>query len=234
LKIIGIIPARKGSKRLHDKNNRPLAGKPLFAYVAEAALKSKLLDSVVLSTNHEGIISYSRTHFPTIEVVQRPEELCTDESPAIDYILHALTVMEENYGKQFDMVLILQPSSPLTLPEDIDHTISLLKSTKADSAVSVVKLNHMVHPVKMKVMEKDKLIPYLEEEEGRMAAHDLSEVYVRNCSVYASKIEVIEQGKIFGDDCRGFVMPPERSVDINEMIDFLFAEFLLQSERHKC
>ncbi len=126
--------------------------------------------------------------------------------------------------------MILQATSPFTLPEDIDATIELLLSSGADTAVSVMKVDHAVHPVKLKTMSGDRLLSYWEEERGRMAASELPEVFVRNCSVYATRRAVIESGRIIGDDCRGYVMPRERSLDINEALDLEFAQFLLSRQ----
>jgi CMP-N-acetylneuraminic acid synthetase len=92
-----------------------------------------------------------------------------------------------------------------------------------------MKVNHAVHPKKLKIWENDKLLPYIENENGKMMEHELSDVFVRNGSVYVTHRHVIETGDIIGNDCRGYLMPKERSLDINEEIDFLFAEFL--SER---
>ncbi len=139
---------------------------------------------------------------------------------------HTLELLQQNHQLTFDAVVILQPTSPLTLPEDIDNTIQKLLETEADTAVSVVAVSHMLNPLKLKVMEGDKLLPYFEAEDGRMAAHQIPTVYVRNCAVYASTIETIKANKIIGTDCRAFVMPPERSIDINDKLDFEFAEFL--------
>lgn len=165
--------------------------------------------------------------YPVVFCIARPAELATDESPAIDYVRHALKELEPDRGA-YDAVVILQPSSPLTAAADVEGTIQLLLSTSAESAVSVVRLAHDVHPVKMKRLDGDRLLPYVEEELGRMAAHELPELYVRNCSVYATRRSVIESGRIVGDDCRGYVMPRERSVDVNDEIDLEFAEFLLK------
>ena len=115
----------------------------------------------------------------------------------------------------------------MTTAEDIDGTIELLESSGAESAVSVMKLDHATHPLKMKTLQGDRLLPYLEEERGRMAAHELPEIYVRNCSVYATRRTAIDRGQVIGQDCRGYVMPRERSLDINEELDLEFAEFLL-------
>lgn len=230
MKILGIIPARAGSKRIPNKNILPFAGKPLVQHIIETACKSTLLDTIVVSSDSEKVVQIAQ-QFDTIIPINRPIHLATDTSPAIEYIRHALIFLEANYKKTFDIIVILQATSPLTTPKDIDKTINKLISTGADSAVSVVKLDHMVHPIKLKVLEQDKLLPFLEEENGRMAAHELPDIYVRNCAVYVSRKRVINQGLIIGEDCRGYEMPPERSVDINDPIDFKFAEFLLKTNK---
>jgi CMP-N,N'-diacetyllegionaminic acid synthase len=160
----------------------------------------------------------------------RPAELATDTSLAIEFVQHALATLEAAGEGPYDAIAIIQPSSPLTTAEDIDATLELLATSGADSAVSVAKLDFMVHPYKMKVMEGDRLMPFLKEEEGRMAAHQLPTIYVRNGCVYSSRRAVIEKGKVIGDDCRGYVMPRERSVDINDEADLRYAEFLLSYE----
>lgn len=230
MKILGIIPARKGSKRVPNKNFRLFAGKPLFSHITEVALQSRVLSDIVLSTDHEEILEFCKANYPSVIALERPSNLSDDLSPAIDYVHHALKILKEKFDKEYEIVVILQPSSPLTSPIDIEQTVLLLQATKADTAVSVVKLGHMVHPMKLKIMEQDKLLPFLQNEEGKMAAHELPDVYVRNCAVYATSMQCIQQGKIIGDDCRGYKMPAERSVDINDMIDFEFAEFLKQKE----
>lgn len=225
MNILGIIPARGGSKRVPRKNLRLLNGKPLVAWVIEAARFVEEIDSLVVSSDDDEILTIAEeydAHLPLL----RPDEFATDSSPAIEYVKHALELIEAKEGTHFNAVVILQPSSPLTLPQDISATIELLKSSGAETAVSVVQLEHAIHPVKLKVMEDDKLLPYLEEERGRMSENELPKLFVRNCAVYATRRDVIDRGDIIGTDCRGFVMPRERSVDINDEMDFMFAEFL--------
>lgn len=224
MKVLGIIPAREGSKRVPGKNMRVIGGKPLVVRTIDAAMGSKVLNRIVVSTDSRDILDLAEEYNdPKLLFLERPREISKDDSPAIDYVRHALDLLKED---GFEVIVILQPSSPFTDPADIDETVKLLLKTEADTAVSVAKLSHDINPVKMKIMEGDKLIPFIEEEKGRMAQGTLSDVYVRNCSVYATKKEVIERGRIIGDDCRGYVMPRERSVDINDEFDFLFAEFL--------
>ena len=226
--ILGIIPARGGSKRIPGKNKKLFCGKPLISYMIEAAMQSQLLDYIVVNSDDKEILTIA-SNFKGVHPIERPRNISGDKARAIEYVFQTLQVLKGEKNLIFEAVVILQPTSPLTLPEDIDGTIQLLLDTKADSAVSVMPLDHAIHPVKMKTMQGDKLLPYLEEENGRMAAHELPELFVRNCSVYASMIETIEQqNDIIGNDSRGFIMPLERSVDINEMIDFEFAEFLFK------
>lgn len=223
---LGIVPARAGSKRLPRKNVRLLGGRPLVAWVIETALASRLLDRVVVSSDDPEVLAIAAAHGPGL-ALERPTALATDTAPAITYVRHALETLEARGEGPFESVVILQPSSPLTLPEDVDATLELLAASGADSAVTVVRLDHAIHPAKLKTLDGDRLLPYLEEEAGRMAAHELPEVYVRNCAVYATRRAVVEEGEILGADCRGHVMPRERSVDINDAMDLSFAEFLV-------
>jgi CMP-N-acetylneuraminic acid synthetase len=226
LKTLGIVPARGGSKRIARKNMLHLAGKPLVAWAIDAACAARSLDRVVVSSDDAEILQLTRRRDPTL-ALERPAEISGDLAPAIEYVRHALAELESRGEGPFDAVAIVQPSSPLTRAQDIDATVELLETSGADSAVSVMRLDHAVHPLKMKTLDGDRLLPYLEEERGRMAAHELPAVYVRNCAVYATRRASIDRGQVIGDDCRGYVMPRERSLDINEEMDLLFAEFLL-------
>lgn len=232
-KVLAIIPARGGSKRIPNKNKKKLGGKEMIRYAIDAALNSKLLTSIVISSDDEEILDISKTYAEIIPIV-RPNDISGDKASAITYVQQAIEYLKDNFARSYDIVVIIQPSSPFTLGCDIDETISLLlDSDDADSSVSVMRLDHAIHPVKLKTLVNNELIPYLEEEKGRMADYDLPELYVRNGSVYVSKIENIKKNKIIGDKCLGYVMPRERSLDINDPIDFDFAEFLIQRQNGK-
>lgn len=221
-RILTIIPARAGSKRVPGKNKKKLAGKELVRYAIEATLESQLSNMIVVSTDDEDI-SRIASGYSTIKCLKRPEEISGDRATAITYVQHALKEIRE----EFDFVAIVQPTSPFTLGSDIDNTIKLLLDSDADSSVSVMKLDHAIHPLKLKVKEGDELLPFLEEEKGRMAAHELSELYARNGSVYVSTMDTIQKNQIIGDICLGYEMPRERSLDINDPLDFEFAEFII-------
>ncbi|HKD35965.1 MAG TPA: acylneuraminate cytidylyltransferase family protein, partial [Pirellulales bacterium] len=225
MKVLGIIPARAGSKRVPQKNLRLLGGKPLVEWAIEAAICSPSINRLVVSSDDAEILKIARVYCE-VTPIRRPAKLSTDASPAIDYVRHSLKKVESERPDRFDAIAIVQPSSPLTISDDIDGTIELLETSGADTAVSIVEVAHDLHPAKFKIMQGDRLLPYYEQEQGRMAAHELPKVYVRNCSVYATRRYVIEQGRIIGDDCRGHVMPRERSIDINDELDLAFAEFL--------
>lgn len=232
LNTLGIIPARGGSKRLPRKNVSLLGGKPLVAWSIEAARAATRLDHLIVSSDDEDVLKIARAYDPALALA-RPAELARDDSPAIDYVRHALQWLEAGGAGPFSSVAIIQPSSPFTLASDIDATIELLERSGADTAVSVMLVDHAIHPVKLKTMQGDQLHAYLEAERGRMAAAELPQVFVRNCSVYATRRHVVDSGQIIGDDCRGYVMPRERSLDINEELDLAFAEFMLDRRNRK-
>lgn len=225
--ILGIIPARAGSKRVPQKNFRPFAGATLTEFALRQALESTRLTHIALSSDSVEVLNIGRK-YPAVHLLERPAELSGDEAPAIGYVRHALDQLETP-ALRFQAVVILQPSSPLRTAADIDNTIQLLLDhPEADSAVSVVKLDHMVHPLKLKTLNGLELIPFWQEEAGRFAAQDLPPVYVRNCAVYATWRQGLEtRPDVIGQKSMAYLMPPERSVDINEWLDFEFAAYLL-------
>ena len=163
---LGIIPARGGSKRIPGKNKLDFCGKPLIAWMLEAASSATRLDVLAVNSDDDEILEIvERFAGGKITTIKRPASLAGDTSKAIEYVHHTLEALK----KDFDAVVILQPTSPLTLPEDIDGTISLLLNSGADSAVSVAKLDHAQHPVKMKTLHGDRLLPFLEAENGRIS-----------------------------------------------------------------
>jgi len=231
MKVLGIIPARAGSKRVPGKNTKLFCGKPLIEYIIQSSIDAKYLDTIVVNSDDEKVLDIA-SKYQEVIAIKRPEAIAGDKAAAIEYVHHTLGILYQKELK-FDIIVILQPTSPLTLSKDIDGTIQLLIDSKSDSAVSIMKLDHATHPVKMKTLEGDKLLPFLEEEGGRMSEHELPTIFVRNCSVYASKLKTIKENKIIGDDCRGYLMPNDRSVDINDQLDFDFAEFLMLKQINK-
>lgn len=227
-KVLAIIPARIGSKRLDRKNLRKIKGKSLLCYAIEAALASKVLTKIVLSSESEEILSEANSYSDAIQLIKRPIELAQDHSLAIDYVRHSLEMLKP---EQFTSICIIQATSPFTLGKDIDECFQIFKFSGARSAVSVRELQFDLHPAKFKKMESGILKAYYEEEESRMAYHELEKVYVRNGAIYMSSIEQIQTGQLLGEPCAAYLMPQERSVDINTELDLEFAEFLMSKNQ---
>jgi CMP-N,N'-diacetyllegionaminic acid synthase len=226
LKTLGIIPARAGSKRISGKNWRLLAGRPLADYALAAAAAAETLTEVVVTSDSSEVLALA-TRYPNFHCIPRPVALSTDRAEAITYVQHALDWMKERGHTGFEATCIVQPTSPFTLPTDIDATVRLLADPGADSAVSVAATPHDLNPLKLKVLKNGILQPYYDDEAGRMAAHDLPTTYIRNGSVYVSRSSLVESGALIGTRCRAHLMPRERSVDINDEFDWQLAEFLL-------
>lgn len=231
MNILAIIPARSGSKRVPQKNFRPFAGTTLTELAIQQALGATLPTHIALSSDRVEILAIA-DNYPKVYRLLRPLDISGDAAPSIEYVRHALAEIE-NDGIRFEMVVILQPSSPLRTAADIDATIQLLlDNPAADSAVSAVRLDHMLHPYKLKTLDGNELKPFIEPESGRFAAHDLPPVYVRNGAVYATWRHQLEtRPDVIGARSLAYLMPPERSVDINEPVDFDFGEYLFLKNR---
>lgn len=229
MNILGIIPARHGSKRVPKKNFKPFADTTLCDLAIQQALDAHTLDNIVVNSDSRDVEAIAEKYIDQgVTFLKRPKELATDTSPAIDYMLHTLNHFEAQ-GKNYDLLVILQPSSPLRAAEDIDQTVQLiLQDNLATSAVSVVQVQHMIHPSKIKRMEEGILHPWLVDEGQKTAAHELPVLFVRNCAVYVFRSELLRQGITYGNRCHAYEMPFELSIDINNPIEFEFAEYLLR------
>lgn len=225
-KIIGIITARGGSKGLPGKNIKLLGGKPLIAYTIETALECSFLSDVIVSTDDRLIANIARQYGANVPFI-RPKELATDTAGHFEVIEHALKFMENKKGFTYDYVVIFQPTSPFRTVDDVYLTISKLVENRADSAFSVCEVDPTYHPIKMKRVEKDLLLPYSMEEEIGVRRQDLPIVYKRSGAVYVTKRSLlINKKRLFGDFIVGHVVPKERSIDIDTEVDWMVAEYM--------
>jgi CMP-N,N'-diacetyllegionaminic acid synthase len=232
METIGIIPARGGSKGVPRKNIANLAGKPLIAYTIEAALSAKLLSNVIVSTEDKEIAQVSKKYGVEVPFT-RPEKLATDTAPMLPVLQHAVKEMETRTNQVFDIVVLLQPSTPLRLASDIDNGIKLLHDTGADSVISIVDVNAN-HPFRMKRVVGDNiLVNYIEQGfEDMRPRQTLPLIYIRSGDLYISRRDVImKEDKIVGDDARAYIIPEERTVNIDKMSDFYFAEYLIKKQK---
>ena len=227
-KIVALIPARGGSKGIVRKNIRQLAGKPLIAYSIEQAQQAHSVDRVVVSTDDLEIGSVAREYGAEVPFV-RPAELARDDTPDLPVCQHALRwlMMHENYCPE--IVVWLRPTSPLRTVQDINAAVRLLLETGADCVRSICPAEH--HPYWMKRLEGNRLLPFVEgvDESKYYRRQELPPAYRLNGAVDVTWCKrVVEDGKLFDGDMRGYLMPMERSVDLDSELDFALAELLLQ------
>lgn len=224
--ILGVIPARGGSKSIPHKSIVPLGGKPLLAWTAEAALQARGLRRVILSTDDPVIAAVGRSFGLDVPFL-RPVEMARDQSPAIDLIRHALTWLEEHESARPDAVMLLQPTSPLRNAQHIDAAVDLLTSTGADSVVSVVPVPHQFNPVSVLKLVDGRLVPFVE---GPLITRrqDKPVVFARNGpAIVLTRRPILEQGRLYGPDCRPLIMAADESADIDEPRDLEYVEHLL-------
>jgi N-acylneuraminate cytidylyltransferase/CMP-N,N'-diacetyllegionaminic acid synthase len=223
--IVAVIPARGGSKRIPQKNVIEIAGKPLIGYSIEAANKCKYIKKVLVSTDNEEIARIAKSFGAEVPFL-RPKELARDDTPSLPVIQHAIRYIENAERLKVDIVVLLQPTSPIRSEKYIDETIEKLIYTEADSAVTVCKIKH--HPFWSFIANEDKLSPF--SKEGINLKHeDLPPVYSLNGSVYAVRRDVLlVRNSIFGNDTRAVVMPQEESVDVDDFFDLFMAEMVMK------
>ena len=225
--ILGLIPARGGSKGVLRKNIRLVAGRPLIAYTVEAAKRSRTLTHIVASTDDPEIASIAERLGS--RVLLRPASLAADETPMVAVVQHALAFLEPTLGR-FDGVAILQPTTPLRTADDIDAALNILITSGAESVVSVYAVGDG-HPARMYRLLEERLIPYESEPPERLR-QGLPALYHRNGAIYACRRHVIDdQHTLIGRDARPYLMPRARSLNIDDEFDLLVADLLIQQLR---
>lgn len=226
MNVLGVVPARGGSKGIPQKNLAMIAGRPLLAYTADAARASRHLSRVVVSTDDESIAAAARALGLEVPFM-RPADLAADDTPMLPVLQHAAREVARA-GSAADIVVLLQPTSPLRRASHIDDAIELLQSTAADSIVSVVEVPHQFSPVSVMRLDGGRLRPFLD---GPPVTRrqDKPRVYARNGpAVLAVRRHVLDAGSLYGSDSRPLLMAAADSLDVDGPDDLALAEFLLQ------
>ncbi len=219
-KILAIIPARGGSKGVPRKNIRNLAGKPLIAWTIEEAKKSRYIDRVILSSEDDEIIEVAKQYGCEVPF-KRPIELAKDDTPGIDPVLHAI-----KQCPGYDYVVLLQPTSPLRTVEDINGCIEKLLANDADFCVSVTEPEKS--PYWMYTLADERMVPLLPKDTLVARRQDLPKVYSLNGAVYVGKInKIVEVNGFISEGTIGYIMPQEKSFDIDTTVDFMICESLI-------
>jgi CMP-N-acetylneuraminic acid synthetase len=223
--VLGVVPARGGSKGIPNKNLTPVGGRPLLAYTADAVLASTRLTRTVVSTDDPAIAKVARGLGLEVPFM-RPAALAGDEVLMLPVIQHALQ-MVRSAGFHPHAVVVLQPTSPLRRAEHIDAAIALLEDSGSNSVVSVVEVPHQFNPASVMRLEADRLRPFLGEP-SVTRRQDKPRVLARNGpAVLAIRAATVDSGSLYGDDCRGLLMGPEESLDIDTPWDLMLAECML-------
>ncbi len=257
-RVLAYIPARSGSKSIIDKNIVEVAGKPLIAHTIEAAKKSKYVDKVIVSTDSEKYAAIAQEYGAEAPFL-RPAELATDTSPEMDATMHLMQWIEEHavdsansavdsvvgsaadsaagydshaaeaYGT-FDIIVRLQTTSPLRTAEDIDGALELFTAKDADAVVSVFECP--VTPLWMNTLPDDLCMKnFIPESIRRKNRQELPTYYQLNGVVFAAKWEMLKKTRSwYNEKTYAFIMPKERSVDVDDWADLEFARFLFEKK----
>jgi len=202
-----------------------LAGRPLLAYTADVARTSRRLSRCIVSTDDERIAEAARSLGIDVPFL-RPSELASDDTPMLPVLQHAAREIARG-GAAVDVVVLLQPTSPLRRASHVDAAIDLLESTGADSVVSVVEVPHQFNPVSVMRLEHGRLRP-LVDGPPITRRQDKPPVYARNGpAVLAVRTRVLETGSLYGNDCRPLIMSASESIDIDSPEDLVLAELML-------
>ena len=230
--FLAIIPARGGSKRLPRKNIKELNGKPLIAWTIDAALGAPNVNKVVVSTDDNEIAEISLLSGAEVPFI-RPQNLSTDNANSVDVIKHTIEFYAKS-GQVFDFIILLQPTSPLRMAADITNAIELLKEKSADAVISVCEVEHS--PLWSNTIPlTGSLKSFIKDEVKNIRSQDLATYYRLNGAIYiVETTKFIEQNTLFlNDNIYAYNMNIESSVDIDNEIDFSYAEFLIESQSSK-
>lgn len=221
-KILAIIPARKGSKGIVNKNTIDVRGKPLIAYTIDAAKQSKYIDDVIVSTDGESIADISVFYGAEVPFL-RPEILANDTAKTIDAIIYTVEKLEK-MNRLYDVVVLLQPTSPLRQTNHIDEALEKFFASSMQGLVSVNKVE--IKPVLIRIIQDDILHPIISQK-STVRRQDMSSYYKVNGAIYINKVSEIHKDLSFNDNKVPYIMESEYSIDIDTMDDlFLVNEIL--------
>ena len=225
--ILAIIPARGGSKGVPKKNIKSFAGKPLIAWTIEQGKKSKHIDKLVVSTDDAEIAAVSRKY--GAEVIDRPKEFGRDDSPTYDAIKHVVDTLEGK-GENYDIVIILEPTSPLRKDDDLDNAIELFQKnkTKADALVSLGEV-HLENPMITKVIDGRGLLkPFIESRKQIYQRQQLPAIYFPYGVIYLSKTDAYLKSKtVYQEKTIPYLIERWQNYEIDDIYDFVVMEAIM-------
>ena len=229
--LLAVITARGGSRALPRKNVALLCGKPLIAWTIDAALQSRTVTRTVVTTDDDEIAMMAQRYGAEVPF-KRPADLAGDTSPGIAVVRHAVQWFDEREHYRPDFVIHLQHTSPLRTAEDIDAAFGLLTERGADAVVSVTPAHH--HPYWTRTVDEDGwLHDFLDQSTPILVRQHLPPVYAVNGAIYLASRDVVLTDGWFTSRTAAYVMPSDRSVDIDTAMDFAMAQLLLDVTKVK-
>lgn len=229
MKYLGLITARGGSKGIPHKNIIEMAGKPLINYTIEPALEAKdegILDELIVSTDDQEIADVSRKAGATVPFM-RPDYLADDGAKSIDVVIHAVNYYL-NQGIECESVVLLQPTAPLRMKEDISEAIKIFERSGADTLISCYKEDYVCDLVSYH-RKGDMCVPLNPKHNKGIRRQELEDLYVRNGAIYIIKCDyLLREKNLISDTPAIYIMPKERSVNIDTMYDVRLLEWILR------
>lgn len=224
MKNLAIIPARSGSKGLKDKNIKKLLGKPLMAYSIDAALKSALFDEVMISTDSEVYAEIAKQYGASVPFL-RSEEMASDSANSWDTVREVLEKYK-NLNKEFDTVCLLQPTSPLRTTQDIINAYKIYEQKSASTVIGVCQTEHS--PLWENTLPEDNAMDNFISKENQLRRQMLPKYYRINGAMYIVSTEQIRKDNDIYKNSYAYVMPAEKSIDIDTELDFIIAESIMK------
>ena len=228
MKIIGIIPARAGSKGIKNKNIININGKPLIYYTIKAARKSKLKNFIV-SSDSKKILNIAKK-YGAKKLFLRPKKYSLDKTRSVELYRYLKKDLEKYYV--FDAIMILQPTAPMRRSTDINNAINLFKKNRCDSVISVCSVGGN-HPARVKYLNKKKYIidPTFSEKKEGQNRQELRDAYIKNGAIYLFKKRNLDKNTIKGKKSLSMIMPRKLSINIDEGYDLEIAKYLLKKNK---
>ncbi|MBW2003487.1 MAG: acylneuraminate cytidylyltransferase family protein [Deltaproteobacteria bacterium] len=226
--MLAIIPARGGSKGVPGKNTKLLCGKPLIVYTIEAAVAAKSIDQIILSTDDPEIAKIASKYDVDIPFM-RPKELAQGDSLAIDNYIYTIERLNTEFNNNYKEFIVLLPTSPLRIAEDIDNAIELFYRKNADSIISCVEMSHPPLWAK-KINKNGRIENYFSSDIDILNKNrqEIEPAYIPNGSVYILRYSLLkEKYTYYSEETYAYIMPQERSVDIDSLFDFDYVEYLM-------
>jgi len=227
MRVLAITLARGGSKGIPQKNLIDLCGKPLLQYTIDLAKDCEFIDRYIVSTDDIEIMKYCQGQGVDVPFI-RPAYLATDEATSVDALIHAVNFCETQDECKYDYIIELMATNPLKNKDDVEKCLIKLKNTNADSVIGVTKVEEH-HPARIKKIESDKILDFCVPELSSRRQDLRPFAYIRNGSIYAlnrNKL-IIERHRFGGLNSRPHIMPYERSINIDSIMDLKLCELFL-------